>query len=61
MSRLSLSDSDKEVRDWFDKTTRALGCKVTVDKMGNQFAVRPGMKDGPPTYAGSHMDTQPTV
>ena len=25
---------------------------------GNIFAVRPGKKDGPPTYAGSHMDTQ---
>ncbi len=25
---------------------------------GNIFAVRPGKKDGPPTYAGSHLDTQ---
>jgi hypothetical protein len=25
---------------------------------GNIFAVRPGKKSGPPTYAGSHMDTQ---
>ncbi|KAL1305183.1 hypothetical protein AAFC00_002104 [Neodothiora populina] len=60
MSRLSLSDSDKKARDWFDATTKALGCTVTVDKMGNQFAVRPGLKDGPPTCAGSHLDTQPT-
>lgn len=61
MSRLSLSDADKEARDWFHDTTTALGCTVTVDQMGNQFAVRPGLKDGPPTYAGSHLDTQPTV
>lgn len=61
MSRLSLSDADKQARDWFEETVKSLGCTVTVDQMGNQFAVRPGLKDGPPTYAGSHLDTQPTV
>ncbi|KAI5240062.1 amidase [Aureobasidium subglaciale] len=60
MSRLSLSDTDKQARDWFTKTAEALGCKVTVDTMGNQFAIRPGLKDGAPTVAGSHLDTQPT-
>lgn len=60
MSRLSLSDTDKQARDWFKEVTESLGCTVTVDEMGNQFAVRPGKKEGPPTYAGSHLDTQPT-
>ncbi|THY32591.1 amidase [Aureobasidium pullulans] len=60
MSRLSLSDTDKQARDWFAETTKALGCTVTTDAMGNQFAIRPGLKDGPPTVAGSHLDTQPT-
>lgn len=61
MTRLALSDSDKQARDWFVKTTEDLGCKVTVDEMGNIFAVRPGLKnDKPPTFAGSHLDTQPT-
>ncbi|KAF2839677.1 Zn-dependent exopeptidase [Patellaria atrata CBS 101060] len=60
MSRLALSDADKSARDWFVKTTEELGCKTTVDAMGNIFAVRPGQKDGPPIYAGSHLDTQPT-
>ncbi|KAK4978424.1 hypothetical protein LTR66_010593 [Elasticomyces elasticus] len=60
MSRLALSDTDKQARDWFVETTESLGCSVTVDSMGNTFAVRPGLKEGPPTYAGSHMDTQPT-
>ncbi|KJX98994.1 beta-alanine synthase like protein [Zymoseptoria brevis] len=60
MSRLSLSDTDKQARDWFAETTQALGCKVHTDAMGNQFAVRPGLKEGPPTYAGSHLDTQPS-
>jgi len=60
MSRLSLSDNDKQARDWFALTTQSLGCHVTTDRMGNQFAIRPGLKEGPPTYAGSHLDTQPT-
>ncbi|KAI7206689.1 hypothetical protein KC365_g16995, partial [Hortaea werneckii] len=61
MSRLSLSDSDKEARDWFHKTCTEFGCKVHTDTMGNQFAIRPGLtNDAPPTYAGSHLDTQPT-
>ncbi|KAI1409881.1 amidase [Hypoxylon sp. FL1857] len=59
MSRLSLSDSDKGVRDWFVTTTKKLGCKVAVDAMGNIFAVRPGKRDANPTYIGSHLDTQP--
>ncbi|KAI4645087.1 hypothetical protein J4E93_005887 [Alternaria ventricosa] len=61
MKRLALSDADKTARDWFAETTKALGCEVTVDAMGNQFAVRPGLRnDKPPTFAGSHLDTQPT-
>ncbi|KAG9229591.1 carboxypeptidase-like protein Ss [Amylocarpus encephaloides] len=61
MSRLASSDADKQARDWFVKTTQDLGCDVNVDAMGNIFAVRPGMDNSaPPTYAGSHMDTQPT-
>jgi hydantoinase/carbamoylase family amidase len=60
MARLSLSDTDKQARDWFAETTESLGCTLTTDAMGNQFAIRPGLNDGPPTYVGSHLDTQPT-
>jgi acetylornithine deacetylase/succinyl-diaminopimelate desuccinylase-like protein len=61
MSRLALSDTDKQARDWFVETTQALGCKTTIDSMGNIFAVRPGLRnDKPPTFVGSHLDTQPT-
>jgi hydantoinase/carbamoylase family amidase len=61
MSRLTLSDSDKHVRDWFISTTESLGCKTTVDQMGNIFAVKPGKNSSlPPTVCGSHLDTQPT-
>ncbi|EAU36578.1 conserved hypothetical protein [Aspergillus terreus NIH2624] len=61
MQRLALSEEDKKVRDWFIETTKALKCNITVDEMGNIFAVRPGRrKDVPPTFIGSHLDTQPT-
>lgn len=61
MSRLTLSDADKQVRDWFIKTTESLGCSTKVDAMGNIFAIRPGKNNSAaPTYAGSHLDTQPT-
>ncbi|KAF2190673.1 amidase [Zopfia rhizophila CBS 207.26] len=61
MSRLSLTDADKQAREWFIGTTQALGCKTTIDSMGNIFAVRPGIRnDKPPTFVGSHLDTQPS-
>lgn len=61
MTRLALSDSDKQVRDWFADTAKSLGCKVTIDAMGNMFAVRPGRRsDLAPIFVGSHLDTQPT-
>lgn len=60
MSRLALSDADKQVRDWFVETTKELGCEVVVDTMGNIFAVRPGRRNYvAPIYVGSHLDTQP--
>ncbi|KAI0846404.1 amidase [Daldinia vernicosa] len=60
MSRLALSNSDKQARNWFIKITMALGCNVNVDAMGNIFAIRPGRCEGPATFAGSHLDTQPS-
>lgn len=59
MSRLTLSDSDKCVRDWFVSTAESYGCNVHVDEMGNIFAIRPGKQEGLPTVMGSHLDTQP--
>ena len=61
MQRLALSDEDKSVRDWFIQTMKGLKCQITVDEMGNIFAVRPGRRtDVPATFIGSHLDTQPT-
>ena len=59
--RLTLSDEDKAVRDWFRAACEAIGCTVTVDDMGNMFARRPGRDERLPAIAmGSHLDTQPT-
>ncbi|GLS22915.1 Zn-dependent hydrolase [Labrys miyagiensis] len=61
IKRLTLSDEDKKVRDWFKAQCEALGCTVTVDEVGNMFAVRPGRNNElPPIAMGSHLDTQPT-
>jgi N-carbamoyl-L-amino-acid hydrolase len=59
--RLTLTDLDRQVRDWFKAQAEALGCTVTVDDMGAMFARRPGARaDVPPIAMGSHLDTQPT-
>jgi N-carbamoyl-L-amino-acid hydrolase len=59
--RLTLTDLDRQVRDWFKMRCEALGCTVTVDDMGVMFARRPGQRDDiPPIAMGSHLDTQPT-
>ncbi len=59
--RLALTDLDREARDVFVAWCEAAGCNVSVDRMGNIFARRPGSD---PTAAavvtGSHLDTQPT-
>jgi hydantoinase/carbamoylase family amidase len=59
--RLTLTDLDRQVRDWFKTQCEALGCTVGVDEVGNMFARRPGKNASlPPIAMGSHLDTQPT-
>src|ERR1700728_461747 len=59
--RLTLTDLDRQIRDWFKAQCEALGCTITVDDVGNMFARRPGKNsDLPPIAMGSHLDTQPT-
>ena len=61
IKRLTLTDLDREVRDWFRAACAAAGCDVAFDDMGNIFAVRPGRDMTlPPIAIGSHLDTQPT-
>jgi beta-ureidopropionase / N-carbamoyl-L-amino-acid hydrolase len=59
--RLTLTDLDRQVRDWFKAECEALGCMVTVDEVGTMFARREGKHPAlPPIAMGSHLDTQPT-
>jgi beta-ureidopropionase / N-carbamoyl-L-amino-acid hydrolase len=61
IKRLTLTDDDKRVRDWFKAAAEAIGCTVTVDEVGNMFARRVGRVEGlAPLCMGSHLDTQPT-
>ncbi|NVN02287.1 MULTISPECIES: M20 family metallo-hydrolase [Asaia] len=59
--RLTLTEEDRQVRDWFAAACTRLGCVVTVDTLGNMFARRRGQDETlPPLTMGSHLDTQPT-
>ena len=59
--RLTLTDLDRQVRDWLKAQCQALGCRVMIDEVGNMFATRPGKNlTLPPIAIGSHLDTQPT-
>jgi beta-ureidopropionase / N-carbamoyl-L-amino-acid hydrolase len=59
--RLTLTDLDRQVRDWFKVQCEALGCTVGIDEVGNMFARRPGKTQNlAPIAMGSHLDTQPT-
>ena len=61
INRQTLTEHDRVVRAWFKRETEALGCTVTVDEVGNMFALRPGRhKELAPIALGSHLDTQPT-
>ncbi|MFO1062123.1 MAG: hydantoinase/carbamoylase family amidase, partial [Dongiaceae bacterium] len=59
--RLALTDLDRQARDLFVHWCKEAGCSISVDKMGNIFARRPGKDNAlPPVMTGSHIDSQPT-
>jgi beta-ureidopropionase / N-carbamoyl-L-amino-acid hydrolase len=59
--RLAASDLDAEARRLFIRWCEEAGCTVTIDRIGNIFARRPGRDPSlPPVVTGSHLDTQPT-
>ncbi|WP_336947518.1 M20 family metallo-hydrolase [Asaia sp. HN010] len=61
IKRLTLTEEDRQVRDWFAAACTRLGCTITVDALGNMFARRAGLDESlPPLTMGSHLDTQPT-
>ena len=46
INRQTLTAEDGQVRAWFKREAEALGCKVSVDEVGNMFALRPGRQAG---------------
>lgn len=59
--RLAVSDEDRQARNQFIIWCKEAGCSVSIDRMGNIFARRPGRNNAlPPVIAGSHIDSQPT-
>lgn len=56
-NRLTLSDADRDARDWTVARMRALGMDVAVDAIGNVVATYAGTEDLPPVMTGSHIDT----
>ena len=57
VTRLSLSEEDRQVRDYFKSCCEDLGMSVVVDDIGNMYATLPGIEDKPPIVIGSHLDT----
>jgi len=60
LTRLALSDEDKQGRDLMVRWMREAGLRVTVDRMGNIFGERAGAAALPPVMMGSHVDSVPT-
>lgn len=60
LSRLALTDLDREMRDLFVGWCEDAGCSVTIDLLGNISARRSGRDEvSAPIAFGSHLDTQP--
>lgn len=59
LSRLTLGDDDKTMRDQFVAWCQEAGLRVEVDECGSIFAHRDGTDNSlPPILIGSHLDTQ---
>lgn len=59
LRRLTLSDSDADMRRLFICWCKDAGCEIRIDAMGNIFAERAGIDPrAKPVLVGSHLDTQ---
>jgi N-carbamoyl-L-amino-acid hydrolase len=57
VTRLALSDEDRQARDLLCDWLRQAGLIPKCDDLGNISAVRAGREQGPPVLLGSHIDT----
>ncbi len=63
VKRLTLTDLDRQGRDLVVGWLKQAGCEISVDDIGNVYAIRKAMARDPgaPAVAvGSHVDTQPS-
>ncbi|CAD7036477.1 Zn-dependent hydrolase [Pseudorhizobium endolithicum] len=59
LSRLTLTDDDRRMRDLFVNWCREAGLSVEIDELGNIFGRREGRDPTlAPVMIGSHLDTQ---
>lgn len=60
MTRLTLSDEDRQARDWLAAWMEGMGLRVAVDPIGNMFGILDWAGgDAPTIMTGSHLDSQP--
>jgi N-carbamoyl-L-amino-acid hydrolase len=60
VSRLALSNEDRDARNQLKKWFEEAGAETKVDRMGNMFFIMRGKKNHlPPVLTGSHCDSQP--
>ena len=57
VSRLALTDADKQARDLTISWMEELGMSVQIDQVGNIIGLRSGEEELPPVRLGSHIDT----
>jgi N-carbamoyl-L-amino-acid hydrolase len=57
VSRLALTDADKQARDLTVSWMESLELNVHIDQVGNIIGLRSGEEDLPPVMLGSHIDT----
>ena len=60
VSRLALTNEDRDGRDLVVRWMRDLGLSIQVDQIGNVIGSRAGILDSPPIIIGSHIDSVAT-
>jgi len=60
VSRLALTNEDRDGRDLVVRWMRDLGLSIQVDQIGNVIGTRAGILDSPPVIIGSHIDSVAT-
>jgi N-carbamoyl-L-amino-acid hydrolase len=58
LRRLTLTDSDRRMRDLFGSWVKEAGYQLSIDQLGTMIVRRPGAEETPPVVIGSHLDTQ---